>query len=112
MSALPVTLPVKFPENAVAVTVPLTSSFVDGVPVPIPILPELSIRILSVNALPLFVENIKSPLVSSAVPSWLPWTSANVLSAWSVKEIFDSQPPSVFSAVLFFNIKYGWEPVK
>ena len=73
----------------------------------ISVLPPESIFILVDNPLPLLVENIKSPLVSSAVPSWLPWICANALFAWSSNITFDSQPPSVFSLVLFFKVKYG-----
>ena len=48
VSALPVTLPVKFPKNVVALAVPLTSNSVEGVAVPIPNLPSAIILALSV----------------------------------------------------------------
>ena len=51
------------PENAVAVTVPFTSSAVLGFVFPIPTLPSLLIRTLSAGGEPCasLVENAKSP---------------------------------------------------
>ena len=84
---------------------PSKCNLYDGLVLLIPILPEESIRKASFIDVPLFVENIKSPFVSSEVPSCDAWICAKDVSEWSLKIILVSAPPSVFSSVVFVKVK-------